>query len=169
MLLGTQRAVDGSWVQLCVVGPGAEPVKVYMEADRNGKQQKGEAGLRKLLRAFRAVVPEGKRVFASKGELHVTRNWRPLARVIPGEVNDKVAYQWKEVALEAAQIKRTVVEAELEAQARERAEDVQWCSWLGGCCESAKGCASVVVERPVARGLLSQASRGEVGQVAADL
>lgn len=66
----------------------------------------------------------GTRVFANKGELTVTRNWRPLPLVIPGEFNDKVAYRWNEVALGEAQIKRTVVEAELEAQAGERAEDV---------------------------------------------
>lgn len=78
-LLGTQRAADGGWVQLRVAGLGGGRANLCAEAGRSVKQQKGGAGLRKLLRALRVVLPEGQLVFANKGELILTRDCRPLS------------------------------------------------------------------------------------------
>lgn len=72
-------------MQISVAGPSGADVKVYLEPDRNGRQQTGAAGLLRLLRAFREAAPE-RRVFANKAELSIMLQWRPLARVVGSSV-----------------------------------------------------------------------------------
>lgn len=61
-----------------------ETVREWLDPDKNGKQLKGEAAMRRLLRALRVVTPPDKIVFANTEELPRIGNWRPLALVVMG-------------------------------------------------------------------------------------
>lgn len=128
MLLGTMRDAEGAWRQPHAVTPAGESVRVWLDPDKNGKQVKGEAALRRLLRAFRSVAPADKRVFMDTGALAITSNWRPLARVVMGEPNEEPRVEWNIVALNVFGVARTVIEAEVQRIAGSRTDPVEWCS-----------------------------------------
>lgn len=162
MLLATMRSADGAWRQPSVKTPSGAEARIWSDPDKNGKQMKGEAAVRRLLRAFRAAAPE-KRVFANMAELSVTASWRPLARVVMGEASEEANFEWNLVALASFGVPRAAVEAELQENGRQGSAGVAWCSKHGGGVGRASGGENGLVERQVVAGVLAQSASGEGG------
>lgn len=93
------KTVDGVWQQLKAITPAGDEAKVWFDADKSGKLMKGEAALRRVLRAFKAVLPAGRKACANIVELSMRASRKPLARVVMGETSGESRYQWNLVAM----------------------------------------------------------------------
>lgn len=127
LFLGTRRSAGGEWRKLHVVDPVGQQANVYLDPDRNGRQLKAEAALRRVVRAVKKVAGD-LQAYPNYAEGIVTRNWRPIAKVEPGEFGETVTVLWNDAALVSLGLRKEAIKEELEAAAGERAEAVAWSS-----------------------------------------
>lgn len=125
LLSGTRRGPVGEWRKFQVSDPLGHQAMVCIDPDRNGRQLKAEAALRRVTRAVKKIAAVGQ-AFPNYVERTVTKNKRPIAKVEPGEAGDKVSVLWNDVALVSLGLSKEVLKTELEAASGERAEDVAW-------------------------------------------
>lgn len=127
LFLATRRGAGGEWRKMHVTDPLGQQATVYLDPDRNGRQLKTEAALRRVARAVKKVAGDSQ-AFPNYAESIVTRSWRPIAKVEPGGLGDKVSVLWNDAALLSLGLSKATLKAELEAAAGERAENVAWSS-----------------------------------------
>lgn len=120
--LQLQRTADG-WRDLHVLGPQAERIKLYIDRDKNGKQNKLEITTKRLLSAFQQVHPSIK-CFAKRREGIITSDYTPLARVKIADP-DKYALEWNTALVASKGVDTRAVAAALAALDKEKPE-VLW-------------------------------------------
>lgn len=127
LLLAVLHGPDGEWKKMSVKDTLGQDVAVYVDPDRNGRQLKAEAMLRRVARAVKVASSDGQ-AFANYHEWTVTKAWRPLAKVNPGALREEACVLWNDAAIVSLGISRDVVKREMARLAGERSESVAWSS-----------------------------------------
>ena len=89
-------------------------IDVYISPDKSPKQLRTELGGRRLLKAFRAVHPNGAQCHLDKRTGQVSVQWKPCARVVPQPSSASDAsyvIQWNAAAASEPQISKLQIQA----------------------------------------------------------
>jgi len=113
--------VDGVWRELKVLDPSKNPVRLYLNPDKNGRQQKIEGATKRLCRRLKSQHSD-LNLFARKSEGIITLDFKQLALVSAPEAG-KVDLGWNPGPVRTAGIDKASFTKEfLET------ENIQWCS-----------------------------------------
>lgn len=124
LMLAALRSADGQWQDLESEAADGGMARLYLSEDKNGRQLRGEAELRRLVRALRQMYPE-RQFFGNKAKLIVSSDWRSLAKVEVGECSEPVVTKWNQLYVEEIGLDKAAVE-EMKAGNAAPREEVQW-------------------------------------------
>ena len=127
--LQIRRLPDGSWrPNPKVTSPLNREIDVYIAPDKSPKQLRTELGGRRLLKAFRAVHPNGAQCHLDKRTGQVSVQWKPCARVVPQPSSASSAsyvIQWNAAAVAELQINKPQIQSAFDSDMGSQSS-VQW-------------------------------------------
>ena len=126
--LQLRRLPDGSWrPNPKVTTPMNREIDIYISPDKSPKQLRTELGGRRLLKAFRAVIPNSA-CHLDKRSGQVSVQWKPCARVIPQPSSGSDAsyiIQWNVAAVSELQIDKPQIQSAFDSDMGSQSA-VQW-------------------------------------------
>ena len=102
-------------------------IDIYISPDKSPKQLRTELGGRRLLKAFRAVIPNSA-CHLDKRSGQVSVRWKPCARVIPQPSSGSDAsyiIQWNVAAVSELQIDKPQIQSAFDSDMGSQSA-VQW-------------------------------------------
>ena len=116
-----QRTASG-WRDLHATGPQNEQVKLYIEKDKNGQQNKTEILTKRLCATIQKQYPSFK-FYAKRREGVVSCDYTPIARLkVPDP--DTYSIEWNQAMVSIKSIDTRLVATELAALDKEKPEIV---------------------------------------------